>query len=118
LHVPVSLADSVLPPGSRRIPAAEWRLTATDKSHVPWQAFPAAAEAIASWVEEQAAAHHAGVVLLAARMPQEIAVGLGIQLGQRSTTWPHRVYPVYYAGGPLVVPDLSLGREPAPAGRE
>jgi hypothetical protein len=118
LHVPGSLAGSVLPPSTYRIPAAEWRLTAADKSHVPWQAFPAAAEAIASWVEEQAAAHHAGVVLLAARMPQEIAVGLGIQLGQRSTTWPHRVYPVYYAGGPLVVPDLSLGREPAPAGRE
>jgi hypothetical protein len=57
------------------------------------------------------------VILLAARMPQEIAVGLGIQLGQRSATWPQRVYPVHYTGEYLTVPGLDLGRGSVPAER-
>ena len=83
LRVSADLAGLGDPPGTRDVPVAEWRLTADDGSEVPWPAFPAAAEAIADWVEEQAAAHPGSVILLAGRMPQEIAVGLGIQLGQR-----------------------------------
>jgi hypothetical protein len=57
------------------------------------------------------------VLLLAARMPQEIAVGLGIQLGQRRSRWPQRLYPVHFAGGRLIVPDLDLGRSSVPEER-
>ena len=76
--------------------------------------FPATAEAIAGWVVSQAAKHRDHVLLLAARMPQEIAVGLGIQLGQRQPDWPQRLYPVHFVGGELVVPDLDLGRHSVP----
>jgi hypothetical protein len=109
-EVAQSLAASVLSSGSYRVPVVEWRLTASDGSHAPWQAFPVIAENIASWVEEQAAAHPDHVILLAARMPQEIALGVGIQLGQRSVRWPSWLFPVHYTGGRLVVPDLDLGR--------
>jgi hypothetical protein len=34
-----------------------------------------------------------------------------------SSTWPRRVYPVHYADGRLVVPDLELGRDSVPAER-
>ena len=117
LRVSADLAGSVIPPGTRDVPVAEWRLTADDGSEVPWQAFPAAAEAIADWVEEQAAAHPGSVILLAGRMPQEIAVGLGIQLGQRPATWPGRIYPVHHTGDCLTVPSLDLGRGSVPAER-
>jgi hypothetical protein len=112
LQVSGSLAGSVLAPGPHHeVPVAEWRLSAADGSEVPWRAFPAVAECIAGWVEEQAFAHPGHVVLVASRMPQEVAVGLGIELGRRPATWPRRVYPVHYASGQLVVPDLDLGRD-------
>jgi hypothetical protein len=112
------LAASEITPGRHHVPVAEWRLSADDGDQVPWRAFPAVAETIADWVEQQAAAHPSHVILLATRMPQEVAVGLGIQLGQRSSTWPHRVYPVHYAERQLVVPDLDLGRDSVPAERQ
>lgn len=118
LHVSSSLGSAVIAHGKQDVPVAEWRLTADDGTQVPWQAFPAVAEALADWVQQQAAAHPDHTILLAARMPQEIAVGLGIQLGQRPTSWPPRVYPVHYTGGSLVVPDLDLGRGSVPAERK
>jgi hypothetical protein len=48
-----------------------------------------------------------------ARMPQELAVGLGVQLGQRPSSWPWRMYPQ----GQLVIPDLQLGGEAVPPQR-
>ena len=118
LHVSASLGSAEIPAGKRHVPVAEWRLTADDGTQVPWPAFPAVAEALADWVQQQAAAHPDHTILLAARMPQEIAVGLGIQLGQRSASWPLRVYPVHYTGECLVVPDLDLGRGSVPAERK
>ena len=117
LYVSRSLTQHVTPTDRKQIPVAEWRLTADDGSEVPWPAFPVVAETIADWVEQQAAAHPGHVILLAGRMPQEIAVGLGIQLGQRSATWPCRVYPVHYTGESLVVPGLDLGRGSVPTAR-
>ena len=117
LYVPGSLTEHLTPTHRKQIPVAEWRLTADDGSEVPWAAFPAVAEALADWVERQAATHPGRVILLAGRMPQELAVGLGIQLGQRSATWPCRVYPVHYTGESLVVPDLDLGRGSVPTAR-
>jgi hypothetical protein len=111
VHAPGCLTDAVLRPGQHQMEVAEWRLAgAGNAAEVPWQAFPAVAEAIAAWITGQA--DDAGrVLLLACRMPQEIAVGLGIQLGQRQSTWPRRLYPVHYAGGELIVPHLDLGRD-------
>jgi hypothetical protein len=111
MHVPGCLADSVLRPGKHEMKVAEWRLVGADGgAQVPWTAFPAVAEAIADWITRQAESHPGHVLLLAARMPQEIAVGLGIQFGQREPSWPDRLYPVHYTGGELFVPKLDLGR--------
>jgi hypothetical protein len=65
----------------------------------------------------QDCAHPGHVVLLAARIPQELAVGLGIQLGQRARSWPGSACPVYFSGGRLFVPDLRLGADSVPAER-
>jgi hypothetical protein len=128
IAVAPTLAGSVIPTGSWVIPAVEWRLDPREAGvgrvpDLPWAAFPAAAEAIADWIVEQAVAHSARTVLLATRIPQELAVGLGVQLGQRSwerkpgQQWPERVYPVFHAGTQLVVPDLRLGADSVPSQR-
>lgn len=129
LEVAESLAVHSLPPGPQPIPVAEWRLEAQDAGpgrapgELPWAAFPSAIAEIAGWVAGQAAAHQAKVVLLATRMPQELGVGLGIQLRQRSWDlaaghrWPERMYPAIYAGDSrrLIVPDLRLGADSVPS---
>jgi len=119
ISVAGSLAGSVIPLGTGAVRYAHWRLTSAVRpaAQVPWPAFPAVAEAIADWVIGQAGAHPGQVVLLAARIPQELAVGVGIQLGQRARTWPRRMYPVNFSGGRLVVPDLRLGADSVPAER-
>jgi hypothetical protein len=112
LHAPGCLTGAVLRPGRHQMEVAEWRLVGTgNAAEVPWRAFPAVAEAIAAWITKQAEQHAGQVLLLATRMPQEIAVGLGIQLGQRQSAWPRRLYPVHYVGGELIVPNLDLGRD-------
>ena len=128
IAVSPSLAGNVIPTGPLVVRAVEWRLDPREAGlarvpDLPWAGFPAAAEAIADWVVEQAAAHSASAVLLATRIPQELAVGLGVQLGQRSwdrtagQQWPRQVYPVFYAGDQLVVPDLRLGADSVPSHR-
>ena len=69
--------------------------------------------------DEAAHADYDGAVLLASRMPQEIAVGLGIHAGRLGRRWPARVYPVFYdeASHHLVVPGLRLGSEALPTGQ-
>ncbi len=118
VHACDRLTSSVLPTGPHRAAVAEWRLdSATDPiPQLAWGAFPAAAEQIADWVIAQTAAHEHPVVLLATRMPQELAVGLGVQFGQRNL-WPQQAYPVYFERQGLVVPDLRLGRESISARR-
>ena len=129
VHVAPSLTGRVIPAGTRAVRAVEWRLAPraageTRVPELPWQAFPAAAESIADWVVAQATAHPGLVVLLATRIPQELAVGLGVQLGQRSwdrkggQQWPQQVYPVLYAGDSLVIPDLQLGAGSVPSQRQ
>lgn len=112
IHVPGNLA-ALIPAEPCVVPVAEWRLeAATDPiPQLPWLAFPAAAHAIAEWIIDQAGAHPGRTVLLAARIPQEIGVGLGILLGQLQSKWPERLYPIVYAHGDLVVPELRLGRD-------
>jgi hypothetical protein len=128
IYVSPSLAGRVIPAGTQVVRAHEWRLAsrvagAERVPELPWPAFPAAAEAIADWVVDQAAAHLGRVVLLATRIPQELAVGLGVQLGQRSwdrtsgRQWPQKVYPLFHADDSLVVPDLQLGAESVPSQR-
>jgi hypothetical protein len=130
LEVSPGLATDVVPAGPHHVPVAELRLGARepDGPAVPeldWMAFPSAVNAIADWVTGQAAERKAKVVLLAARMPQEIAVGLGVQLTQRSQArekgepWPWQVYPAIFTGDPdrLAVPGLRLGACSVPGQR-
>ena len=119
------LIGDVIPAGPHAIRIAEWRLDARDGGSgrvpdLPWEEFPAAAQAIADWVIEQAGtdqrAGQGPTVLLATRMPQELAVGVGVQLRQRSGRddqdgWPSRVYPAVFEAGGLAVPKLRLGTE-------
>jgi hypothetical protein len=105
------LTDAVLCPGKHERRVAEWRLAgAGGGAQVPWTAVPAVAEAIAGWIADQTESHPGQVLLLAARMPQEIAVDLGIHLAQRESSWPGRLYPVHYDGGELVMPKPGPGR--------
>ena len=117
MHAPGCLTGSVLCLGSQQVEVAEWRSGNAGGAEVSWEQFPAIAEAVADWIADQAEQHPGHVLLLAARMPQEIAVGLGIQLGQRQAAWPDRLYPVYWTGGELFVPDLDLGRHSVPPER-
>jgi len=119
LRAPASLIGPVLPAGPAVAPVAEWRLGSQSRTReaLPWRAFPRVAEGIAEWVIKQAAASSCDVVVIAARMPQELAVGLGVQLGQRPSSWPWRMYPAIYDQGQLVVPDLQLGGEAVPPQR-
>jgi hypothetical protein len=119
LRAPASLIGPVLPAGPAVAPVAEWRLGSHSRTReaLPWRAFPRVAEGIVEWVIKQAAASSCDVVVIAARMPQELAVGLGIQLGQRPSSWPWRMYPAIYDQGQLVVPDLQLGGEAVPPQR-
>ena len=119
LHVSAGPAGPVIPAGTHAATVAEWRLDSEIQPvpQLPWDAFPAAAERIADWVVEQAGDHRADVVLLATRIPQELAVGLGIQLGQRTHSWPRNMYPVFFAHQRLVVPELKLGAESVPTER-
>lgn len=119
MRAPASLIGSVLPAGPCAVPVAEWRLESRSRTRepLPWRAFPRVADSIADWVIRTAAAHRCDVVVLAARMPQELAVGLGVQLGQRPSSWPWRMYPAIYDHGQLVIPDLHLGAESVPPQR-
>jgi hypothetical protein len=130
LGISPTLAGHAIPGGTHEIPAVELRLGSDDAGQKPvpelaWKAFPSAASLIAGWIARQAAEHEAGTVLLAARMPQELAVGLGIQLTQRSwarddgNRWPQHLYPVVQVSGSdrLAVPDLQLGAAAVPSHR-
>ncbi len=119
LRAPASIIGPVLPAGPVAAPVAEWRLESRSRTRepLPWPAFPRVADSIADWVIKQAAAHGCDVVVLAARMPQELAVGLGVQLGQRPSRWPWRMYPAIFDQGQLVIPDLQLGAEAVPPQR-
>jgi hypothetical protein len=119
LRAPASLIGPVLPAGPAVAPVAEWRLVSHSRTReaLPWRAFPRVADGIAEWVIKQAVAHSCDVVVIGARLPQELAVGLGIQLGQRPSSWPWRMYPAIYDHGQLVIPDLQLGGEAVPPQR-
>jgi len=119
LRAPASLIGTVLPAGTGSVPVAEWRLEyrGRPRQRLAWQAFPWVADSIADWVVGQAAAHGSDVIVLAARLPQELAVGLGVQLGQRPHSWPWRMYPAFFDQGQLVIPELQLGAESVPPQR-
>ena len=130
LEISAGLTGHTIPAGTHRVSAVELRLGSDNAGReavpeLPWKAFPAAASAIAGWIVRRAAEHKARTVLLAARMPQELAVGLGIQLTQRSWArgdaerWPRHLYPVVQVAGSdrLAVPDLALGAAAVPSHR-
>jgi hypothetical protein len=130
LAISPNLAGHAIPAGTHEVSTVELRLGAgnADQKSMPelaWEAFPSAASVIAGWIARQAVEHKAPTVLLAARMPQELAVGLGIQLTQRSWArgdrerWPRHLYPVVQVSGSdqLAVPDLQLGSAAVPSHR-
>jgi hypothetical protein len=119
IQISQALAGQVIPAGQVTIAFDEWQLTA--RAHptpeVPWPAFPAIAVSIADWIIQTAKPHPNDVFLLATRIPQELALGLGIQLALRTAHWPQRLLPAYFAAGRLVIPTLELGAASVPIER-
>jgi hypothetical protein len=121
------------PVGRRTAALREWSMrpragtTSAGQGRLPWPAFPTVAMAVTDWVLEQVKAHPNHMVLLAARMPQELAVGLGIRAGQLGRQWPPGIRPLVYhpvldARGVmlqhlLVAPQLELGAAAVPVER-
>lgn len=123
-----------LPVGRRVAVVREWALrpgagaVTAGQKRLPWGAFPSVAAAVTDWVSAQVDAHPGHEVLLAGRMPQELAVGLGIRAGWLgSRRWPDRIRPLVYhpvlgSGGAslaplLVAPRLELGAAAVPVER-
>ncbi|MGH3252493.1 MAG: hypothetical protein ACRDOI_40635 [Trebonia sp.] len=79
----------------------------------PWEQFPALAAGAATWIEGKAKELDGHNLLLAALLPQEAGLGLGLLAGQESrrAAWPARLRPIILepASRALVIPGLELG---------
>jgi len=87
-----------------------------DGGGFPWHAFPALVRCAGAWIEKQAANTPDALLLLGTSLPQEVAVGLGIDAAQAGHgTWPRHMWPMVHRrreGEPasFVVPRLDVGR--------
>ena len=75
-----------------------------------WASYPAMVAEICDWVEQHAAKD--GATLLGMQVPQEISMGIGINVADREGgQWPALLWPLIKARAaePLVIPGLSLG---------
>ena len=80
-----------------------------------WQAFPALAGECVRWIEQKRDELADHTLLLGARIPQEVALGLGISSGREAhhESWPRSLWPAVFdrGTGQLVVPRLELGTD-------
>lgn len=94
----------------------EWRHLPPegDVNHA-WASYPALVRSASEWVGRRGVPLK-GVVLLAALIPQEVGIGIGILAGQDGAAWPAQLWPIQAeSDGPgkppkrLVIPGLNLG---------
>lgn len=86
----------------------EWRCLPSRNNEHPWESYPVLVRSATAWVAGVTEGL-TGVVLLAAAIPQEVGLGIGI-VAARTDTWPARLWPVQWVpGGRLVIPNLDLG---------
>ena len=88
----------------------EWRVVPPQGSMHPWATYPALVAEICDWIEANASSE--AVTLLGMQVPQEISMGIGINVASRHDgQWPANLWPLIKASAsePLVIPGLSLG---------
>jgi hypothetical protein len=106
-------AAKVLPAGTSDLMVHELRCVPPgDPPQFPWTAYPYLAASALSWIQRKHSELPGHTLLLAAVMPNEVALGIGISAGREScTTWPGYLWPVIYRkpGKSLHVPRLNLG---------
>jgi hypothetical protein len=87
---------------------------------ISWESLPSVVAEASAWIRRQAAELAGHTLLLAAVMPPEAALGLGVAAGQVSEQgWPARLWPIVYRPGDsaLVIPNLNLGSSREPSGQ-
>lgn len=83
----------------------------------PWAAYPALVAQVAAWIRKRAAKAVGRTVLIGTIVPPEVALGLGISVGQVSAAaWPTHLWPMVFerASGEFVIPYLNLGTAVCP----
>jgi hypothetical protein len=81
-----------------------------------WEDFPFLTGLALDWIQGKAAdpALRDHTLLLGTRVPNEVALGIGIRAGRQSCTgWPPELWPVIWKPnkGPLVMTRLNLGTD-------
>jgi hypothetical protein len=112
LHLEIDDTAGVAPNRSSAITIHELRCLPPSGGQFPWHAIPSLVTASADWIECKSAELAGQTVLLAAAMPPEAALGLGIAAGRaQRTRWPEYLWPLVYrtTTDSLVVPYLNLG---------
>lgn len=88
----------------------EWRCLLPERRKHPWDAYPDLVSEIADWIA--ASADHTALNFLGMLVPQEIGLGLGINVARRpDTAWPSHLWPIIKPSPTLglMVPGLDLG---------
>ncbi|WP_166355279.1 hypothetical protein [Phytoactinopolyspora limicola] len=88
----------------------EWRAF-PDTRHHAWENYEPLAQSAARWISA-VWRERGGVVLLGMVAMPEAVAGIGILATQMGESWPEHLWPVMWNGhgGPMVIPDLDLGR--------
>jgi hypothetical protein len=88
----------------------EWRRLPDPGPMHPWRDYPALVAQICDWIA--ATAHPTGPNLIGVLVPQEIGLGIGINVSRRSSgEWPANLWPLVKPSRhvPLTIPGLDLG---------
>jgi hypothetical protein len=90
----------------------ELRIVPSEGTQFEWRAYPKLVAEVTAWIRRTTTDLDDRTLLLAAVVPPEVALGLGIAAAPPGQPgWPARLWPVVYqqGTGALVVPRLNLG---------
>lgn len=88
----------------------EWRYLLGPGQMHPWSDYPLLVSQICDWIAETA--HPTGTNLIGMLVPQEIGLGIGINVSRRTESeWPRHLWPLvkFSREQPLTIPGLDLG---------
>lgn len=99
--------------GSRDVEIHEWRFIPPKGAPFhAWHTYPDIVAAAVDWICRTALPD--GLNLLGAIVPQEVSLGMGLDIpSSRRDDWPQSVWPLYKLDDatPMTIPGLPLGRE-------
>jgi hypothetical protein len=84
----------------------------SEETHFAWDVYPALVSAAGTWIRRQASGSKRRPVMIGTVVPQEVALGLGIDAAQLTgPTWPTHLWPIVAKprSHDLVIPRLNLG---------